>query len=176
VKRGSVQLGVETVIVLIIAIVLLGSIIYFIRTFIGSASGEFEGQIERLKERCDADSDTSPILPARYSIKQGTINDISMCVYNNQGATIMNGKMFLLRCLKPNGEEVDPKAALNMSQLSTTMLRGESFLFKPKIDTRKMPESEIGLWTCNVQVSNSTGPVGPGNPGIGPLQIQFDVS
>jgi len=178
-RKGAIQLGVEAVIILIIAIVLLGSIIYFIRSFIGSGSqgisDTFHSSIGCGKTINPSDS--APILPETMTIKLGKLNNVEFCAYNNYGKTISDAKVYFTECMKPDFTQItDATTALQVGSLGGNLDRGQLFSYKFAVKTTSaVTESDLGTWSCKVQISKDPTAISDANPGIGPQQINLVI-
>ena len=87
-KRGALELSVTGVVVLIIAIVVLGSVIFFIRSFFGQTTELIGGQLESVKEqlRDTIRSTGEPIVldfGKNLELKQGRPQQIFLGVRND---------------------------------------------------------------------------------------------
>ncbi len=176
-RRGSMQLGIETVVILIIAIVLLGSMIYFIKSLI--SPDDLQAQIgnERGCGKTIIPNDATPILPKQYTVNQGGRSDLELCVYNNYGKTVTDARVHFLSCLKPDLTEVpSPETYFKVASLGEEFPRGESKPYQLKLETTAaVTENELGTWVCRVQVSRDKAAITDTNPGVGPIQLTFEM-
>jgi hypothetical protein len=167
------QLGIETVVILIIAIVLLGSMIYFIKSLIqpDSIKSIFVEQLGCGKTTIPTDN--NPILPDRLKISLGEYDDVGFCVKNNIGTSIAGAEVRFLECIGPQGGASVPASTIfEVSSLKEDFGRGDPVKALPFSLTTKKGALEgevLGTWICRVEVSPS------GTPGIGPVQIRIEV-
>jgi hypothetical protein len=157
-RKGSMQLSIEAIIILVIAIVLLGLGIAFIKGFFGKGTDALLGSFDAVSERCDVSSD-NPIIPKAFSVKQGEANQIKICVYNNQQQRIPNGVFKIANCVNPAGNPLGatpPASALPSGELKFTSLgqdieRGETKGYKTNVQAGS--SASPGVYICNIEVS-----------------------
>ncbi|MBN2053251.1 hypothetical protein JW756_07135 [Candidatus Woesearchaeota archaeon] len=83
-KKGSMELGINAIVILIIALALLGIGIAFITKLIGGSQAKFEGFIEQSKLPVNADAD-NPLMfdPASVDVKAKKTAEVIVVVYNS---------------------------------------------------------------------------------------------
>jgi hypothetical protein len=169
------QLGIETVVILIIAIVLLGSMIYFIKTLIkpDTVGNIFAEQLGCGKTTVPTEA--TPILPTDLSIQLGGLNDVGLCVKNTYGKSLTASQVHFLQCLNPSGVAVEGVTAFSVQSLPEDLARGEAKALAFKLGTTSSSEENLGTWLCRVQISQTTDAISDANPGIGPIQLVIEV-
>jgi|GEM_PF-1162320 len=95
-RRGALELSVTGVVVLIIAIVVLGSVIYFIRTFFGSTGDIIGSQLQQVKDKLreDLQSGSEAIVfdfGRELKIKKGSPMTIYLGLRNDYTAAGVDG-------------------------------------------------------------------------------------
>ena len=146
-RRGSMQLGIETVVILIIAIVLLGSMIYFIKSLISPKDLEDQLRIERGCGKTIIPNDATPVLPDEMVVEYGRNNEVGLCVYNDFGKSLTDVKVHLTSCLKPDGTPVtDPLTTFKVMDIGWNYDRtGKPKSHKFQIEPISPPVSENDL-------------------------------
>jgi len=167
------QLGIETVVILIIAIVLLGSLIYFIKSLISPEDLKSQLAIERGCGKTIIPNDATPVLPTELTVVLGRNNQVGLCVYNNFGRSLTGMKVQLTSCLKPDGTQVVASTAFKVTDLSWDYSRNQivshQFQIEPVAGT--VTENDLGNWLCRVQISGQAIPISDTAPGIGPVPL-----
>ncbi len=182
-KKGSMQLGVEAIIILIIAIVLLGSIIYFLNQYITAGSGGVKQTLEGSIGcgRTLNPTEGTPILPEVLEVKLSKEESMELCVYNDFGKQIKEAKISIGKCLLPDLEDAQENV-LKASSLPLDLDRSSTRAYEFKLSVNKAvveplyggsAEDSIGEWICAVSV---TGEDSVGNPAsVGPAQLRVIV-
>ncbi len=174
-RRGSMQLGIETVVILIIAIVLLGSMIYFIKSLISPDDLKKQLEIERGCGKTIIPNDATPVLPDSMVVEYGRNNEVGLCVYNDFGKSLTGVKVHFTSCLKPDGTAVaDPATMFKVMDLGWDYDRtGKPLAHKFQIEPISPPvtEDDLGNWLCRIQISAAPGPINDANPGVGPVPL-----
>ena len=205
-RKGSMQLSIEAIIILVIAIVLLGLGIAFIKNFFGKAQDPLGSQIDSLKS-CNANSET-PLLPTNFNVDSTKVQ-FDLCVYNNGGLDLKNAKIRILSCMDDGGVDrvyfspetaKDPTGysattapagtvypALKFANLGFNLEKRKSGLIPVTLSTYKasgaspsaFDTTQLGTYICNVVVQNPviTGTAVTGYSNVvGPVQVKFVVS
>lgn len=182
------QLSIEAIIVLVIAIVLLGLGIGFIKNFFGEGSEALLGKFEPLKEECDVTS-SNPIIPKELSVQQGDRTQVNICVYNTADQTITDGVFKIESCIDPNGDVVTATAladTITINSLGQNIDRAKTTGYKTTIEVGG--DAALGTYACNVllqkagagnnryAVTRSGTPPSPTGPIVGPVQMTFTVN
>jgi len=198
-KLGSMQLSIEAIIILVIAIVLLGLGIGFIKQFFGKGSESLLGKFEPLKEDCDVNAN-SPLIPKEITLKQGESIQTKICVYNNQEKKVKNAVFKFLKCVGPDGvpilsDEGANKYAPNLKDdvlvinaLGQDIERNRFSGYKVSITAgpsgTTTDSSQLGTYICNIVVTDEacinptqTGSTAPCvvSGTVGPIQMTFNV-
>lgn len=160
------QLSIEAIIILVIAIVLLGLGIAFVKDFFGKGSNSLLGAFDTANERCDANSNT-PIVPKTYSIKRGT-TPANICVYNDQDSDIVDGTIIVDSCIGPNiaGSST---SMITITSLGQNIGRAKNAGYKTTVQADSSAEIG-GTYICNIRVSGTNQKI------IGPVQVTFTVN
>ena len=165
------QLSIEAIIVLVIAIVLLGLGIAFIKNFFGKGSDALLGSFDPINERCDVSAD-NPVIPKDLSVTQGETKQVKICVYNNQNANIPNAVLKISQCVDPSGDKKPlnapttgtplptalPNDEIKITTLAQNIDRGKTVGYKATLAVASAPAnaggagSELGTYICNVVV------------------------
>lgn len=165
-RKGSMQLSIEAIIILVIAIVLLGLGVAFIKNFFGEGEEALLGKFRPLKEECDVTA-SNPIIPKEFHVKKGEVNQENVCVYNNQNNDVANGRFEVLECIGPDGSAAPSSFVVN--SLGQDIARGESTGYKTTIRTSE--NVSVGsTYICNIHVRGNF------NTTVGPAQVTFTVS
>jgi hypothetical protein len=168
-RKGSMQLSIEAIIILVIAIVLLGLGIAFIKGFFGKGSDALLGKFEPLKEECDVNSN-NPIIPKEYHVKKGEVTAASICVFNDQDSDVVNGEFKVDGCIGP-GVTTPSATLININSLGQTLPRGKSAGYKTTVTTDS--SVQVGAtYICNIRVLGT----GASPKSVGPVQMTFQVS
>jgi hypothetical protein len=167
------QLSIEAIIVLVIAIVLLGVGIAFIKNFFEKASNPLEGQLESLKS-CNANSNT-PVLPTSYTVQAGGKEEgVEICIYNSEAAKLQQARITVLECLKPGSDipVTGTSVPIKIQSLRFDLERSKAGLIPVTIDATTA--TDLGTYICSIQVAKASPTAN--DPKIGPLQVTFVVS
>jgi hypothetical protein len=163
------QLSIEAIIILVIAIVLLGLGIAFIKGFFGKGSEALLGKFEPLKEECDVNAN-NPIIPKEYHVKKGEVTAASICVFNDQDSDVIDGAFQVVGCIGP-GVTTPSATLIKINSLGQTVPRGKSAGYKTTIT----PDTSVQVgstYICNVKIQGT----GTSPKSIGPVQMTFEVS
>ena len=167
-KRASLEIGVNTIVILVIAMMLLGLGIGFIRGLFSKA-GELPGLIDTGSwENPPTASEPIKLTPSSIEIKGGDSKDVKVGVYNTKG-TAMEFSVTIPSCTGG----VKPK----IEALSSNIPPGESKGFKvivTAVDTKngadEPPRLAPNKYICKLQGAqvtlNADGTTTPVNGGI----------
>jgi hypothetical protein len=167
------QLSIEAIIILVIAIVLLGLGIAFIKNFFGQAATPLEGQLGSLKS-CNANAQT-PFLPTTYKLQQGTKEaGVEVCVFNNEAAKLVDAKIKIDECLTPAGTTVSAaNSKIKIQTLKFDLDRSKSGLIPITIDATTTTTADIGTYICGIKVEKDSALAS--DPSLGPVQVTIEV-
>lgn len=165
------QLSIEAIIVLVIAIVLLGLGIGFIRSFFTQGESGLGEYFDPIQEGCQVDAH-NVILPKEFSMKPGSTTLHKVCVYNNRDAQIIDGVFGVRSCMGPDG--TDATALITFGSLEQSIDRGQAKGYKIPIAVSR--EADLGTYICNIYVKQKGRTYDDNTvPVIGPEQVSFLV-
>jgi hypothetical protein len=152
-KKGSMELGVNAIVVLIIALVILGLAIAFV-TNLFRGGGDKLGQIIDNTQIAVQASSTEPIKfeTSKIFVKQGKTKDVKVSVYNNgfANANDMVRPTIKSDCQDFDGFEV-PGFALN-----TQMQRISPGSNGAYVAVLKAPGIRAGTYICTVEMEGGS--------------------
>jgi len=153
-KRGSLEIGVNTIVILVIAMMLLGLGIGFVKGLFGQAN--------KLPELIDTDSWENPptandpirLTPTNIELKKGTDKDMKIGVYN----TGSEGT-FTIMISSCKGPVVDGQPSDKVPQLlaaDSLIKSGASQGFKAILTANDNEGLELtkGKYVCTIQATN----------------------
>jgi hypothetical protein len=168
------QLSIEAIIILVIAFVLLGLAIVFVKGFFTQAGDRTDKIIGDTTNACNTATSDNPITPKKFQIQQGGKSDEEICVLNNADTPLVDSQLLLANCIDPDGTSVagltTPNAAIKLISAPLDIKRGESKAYQTTI--RVNSTTAIGTYICNVIVQK-TGVASA--PKVGPIQMTFEV-
>lgn len=171
------QLSIEAIIVLVIAIVLLGLGVGFIKNFFGQGSDALLGKFTPLKEECDVTA-SNPVLPREFHVKKGSVNPMNLCVFNDQQSDVLGGTFEVQGCIGPGiaGTSVAGAHPIEITSLGQDIGRGQSTGYKTTLETAGFVEVG-GTYICNLQVKSAPQPGSTATgASVGPVQVTVQVS
>lgn len=145
-KKGALELGVSTVVVLVIAIVLIGVIISFI-TGLGDKLDEGVGGIEPdlLPVRPTA-TDPMALKANSVTVKKGDATTFEIAVYNTEPLPLKNAKLVAGMCTEDlDGEE----AEMIIRGLPQTIKPGDIGAYRVKIEAGE--NTDPGSYICSIK-------------------------
>jgi hypothetical protein len=186
------QLSIEAIIILVIAIVLLGLGIGFIKNFFGKGTDALAGSFDPIAEHCDVSAD-NPVVPREIELSQGKSKQVRVCVYNNQVGQIPGATIRLGTCVDPAGltktapttagaSSALPSDELKFIVLGQDLDKGTTKGYKVGVSTSGT--AQLGTYICNAQIQctgPSTGPKpclisGPTTTPTIPFQMAITVT
>lgn len=154
-KKGSLEIGINTIVILVIAMVLLGLGIGFIRNLFQNA-GE-------LPELIDTDqlgtqpTSSDPILisPSAIEVKAGDSKEVRVGVYNNK-ETSRDFEITVDQCMGPANNQDIPSVQSLRAQIASGESRGFKVIVTAEKydDALQQPSGDdmvVGKYICNMQ-------------------------
>lgn len=172
-RKGSMQLSIEAIIILVIAFTLLGFGIVFVKNVFTKAGGSVDNQLGQATSVCNTATASNPISPGEFQLRKDGTSKQDVCVYNN-AATPISGKLVTADCYDTKGAPVEPDT-LQFIAAPLTIERGEAKTLKTSVrhDASKDPDGELGTYICNVYFKDATDTTGTKQ--VGPIQMTFEV-
>jgi hypothetical protein len=175
------QLSIEAIIILVIAIVLLGLGIAFIKNFFAKGSAGLEGAFDPIAEHCDVSAD-NPVVPREIRLTQGERRQVKICVYNDQAAKIPSAYFAFKECIKPAGATgpaaplpvsgnypVSSVGDITLTSAGQDLARGQSYGYKTTVAISET--AILGTYICNVEIICRAG-----TPGCRPQPLNNEPS
>jgi hypothetical protein len=168
-RKGSMQLSIEAIIILVIAFVFLGLVIVFVKNFFGQAGTTSTQYLDQAGNPCNSANDDNPITPNKFQIKQGGSITEGICVLNSIKSPITGGILQREVCIDPDGTTISsPSSIIKFISGPLDIARGESKTYQTSIKVD--PAAKLGVYICNVFVQK-----GSSDPKIGPIQLRVEV-
>lgn len=113
-REGAMQLGVSTIVILVIAMVIIGSAISFIRTFFAQGEDRLTGAFPPQDCGADPDSTNQFVLceGKEITVTQDETTTLKTAVYNTD-ATTTNYSLDITSCINKSGGSVPSAFTLN---------------------------------------------------------------
>ncbi len=124
-RRGSLNLSVNAIVVLILAITMLGLGLTFVRNMFGSATGKLGDVITSADIRNPASAQNTITVPEELTIKRGTTKQLEISFYNTKAGELPDASLYVKSCIFGKDEP------------STT--ENEQKSFTPKISAPAQP-------------------------------------
>lgn len=164
------QLSIEAIIILVIAFVLLGLGIVFVKNFFAKAGSQTDRYIDQAGSACNTATLDNPITPTKFQIKQGGSSTQEICVLNNAAKPIKTGKLELIKCYEPTAGAEATAGTISIISGPLPIQRAEGKSYQATIKTKG--DASLGTYICNIQVKDTEGT----EPAIvGPIQITVEV-
>jgi hypothetical protein len=157
-RSAAMQLGVSTIVILVIAMVIIGSGISFIRTFFS------QGQEHLLKTFPASDvglnpTNTNPLVLGSNELRvtQGETSTIQAAIYNTEPDSVTY-ELNISNCINRSGAD---STAISLTSPSTEISASESTAFQGILSTEGATP-QASPYICNVQAIRSPSGSGPG--------------
>lgn len=105
-KKGALDIGVGTIVILVIAMVIIGGMVTFLNNFFGEAEGGF-GETFRTASEIGLDVNANnPLAFENLIVQSGGESTLSVAVYNTKSTPAYNVTIEIDRCAR-DGDETD---------------------------------------------------------------------
>ncbi len=172
-RKGSMQLSIEAIIILVIAMVLLGLGISFIRTFFAQGEETLMQPFDAIQFGCSPDSQ-SPITisPSEPEVKSGGQIRPKICVYANKPAELGNEvQLSITECrgIEAAGGEntLVPELIAVKQPISRTEIGGFNTILSAKQGGQDLP---VGTYICTLSADTLSG------ENLGTKQVTISVT
>ncbi|MBW2990974.1 hypothetical protein KY348_04685 [Candidatus Woesearchaeota archaeon] len=156
-KKGSIQLGINAIVVLIIALAVLGIALSFIMGLFRESRETYLGIIDR----SDLDFHADSIKPIMFesddvSVKAGKEERMVVSVYNEWFDASANINLEMISCVDSKGEDAWPPnqpdlAFISLVALGQPIPSGTDSGFKTIVSAADAGSDERGTYICTVQ-------------------------
>lgn len=136
-KKGSMQLSIEAIIILVIAMVLLGLGIAFISGFFKTGTSKLMEPFDAMSFGCDPNSnDPIKTSPTVLQLKSGDTLPVKICVYNGGSADAPKVNVGIESCVNTNDNTAKkPKLLTAPQNVKRTDIAGFGTILTAKEST-----------------------------------------
>ncbi len=176
-RKGSMQLSIEAIIVLVIAMVLLGLGIAFIQGFFKTGTSKLTEPFNAIEFGCDPNAG-HPITtsPANLELKSGDQLQVKMCVYANVPAA--DAVLGIEGCTStaPEGANMVPQLLAQKQTIARTEVGGFNTILLAVNQTGNV-DMPVGTYICTLTgVTGGRFPANASATVIGRRQITITVT
>ena len=161
------QLSIEAIIILVIAFVLLGLAIVFVKSFFDGIDIPDPGG-----QTCYTANDENAITPRSIELKAGQKINKKICVYNNADKEVISPSLRLGQCIDPSGTPAPNVVSLQSLPLEKNIPRGGAVEFAVSFSIAN--NAAQGTYICNVFAQHL--PINPTEALVGPAQFLIEVT
>lgn len=146
-KKGDLNLSINAIVVLIIAIVFLGLALTFTRNIIMGSSSKLLTQVDMADFSNPATAETIMTFDSQLSLKSKDSKTIKMSVYNSNGASTAENSEVEIGSCKPDGVNIE---------VTTVPMTIEANSQKSFPIIIKSDSSTVGTYICEVKFDTIT--------------------
>ncbi|MBR9700247.1 hypothetical protein GOV11_00065 [Candidatus Woesearchaeota archaeon] len=151
-RRGSMQLSIEAIIILVIAMVLLGLAIAFIQNFFKTGTDKLQEPFDALEFGCDP-TQGRPITtsPTDIELKSGTQMNLKICVYATAEAPKANVDLAGCRSTNPLYLETEPTLLTTSQYIKRTEIGGFNTVLTAVNSENSNDALGVGTYICTLR-------------------------
>jgi len=159
-KKGSLDISINAIVILVVAIVVLGLILGMVRTWFAKAGGEVEGLLDVGDIKDHADANTPFRVPSTIQVKTGDSVSVSAAFYNTAGSEQTNVDITLNSCKSVlNNQNIDPTelpvlVSIPSSKVGASSEQGFKLRLNTNLESGKVP---FGTYLCQMGVTSDAG-------------------
>lgn len=120
-KRGAMDVGVGTIVILVIAMVVIGGMIMFINTFLGDAEESFGEAFDSASALGLDVSASDPLAYESLTVQSGGQTTLQAAVYNAGDAPAENVTIDIQECARPSAQNPEETQDPNIYTLAQTI-------------------------------------------------------
>lgn len=105
-KKGDLSLSVNTIVIIILAITLLGLGLTFIQTLVGGATDKIGSFIDTTDLSEKPTSGRPLVVPTTLEVKYDSSRNVNVGFYNKGPGTLQNAKLMIDKCISTTGGNV----------------------------------------------------------------------
>ena len=148
-KRGALNLSINAIVVLIIAIVFLGLALTFTRNLLNQSSDKLITGIDNVDISTPADADRPITVDGRLEVKKNGKKLIKVSFYNSGNEKIMAQPRFTM-CVDDDGKSITDLPSLGAISINVTANSEERFQA-----TLKAGKLNTGSYICNLNIADA---------------------
>ncbi|MBS3112778.1 hypothetical protein J4418_01730 [Candidatus Woesearchaeota archaeon] len=151
-KKGDLSLSVNTIVIIVLAITLLGLGLTFIQTLVGGAADKIGGYIDVVDLAEKPTSSNPLVVPRELEVKLNSNKNVNIGFYNKGPASATNVKPILDECITLTDDTADGTITL-VSLKKDSVAPSESQGYKAVLTVEDVPE---GNYICTLTMEASS--------------------
>jgi len=152
-RKGSMQLSIEAIIILVIAMVLLGLGISFIQGFFKQAREKTGEAFDPIQFGCNPDAvDPITVSPSSPELKSGDQLEVKICVYANTDAS-QGASVKIDSCTSTAGGTEVPLFLSAAQGISRTEIGGFKTILTAKDAADPTTDLSVGTYICTIEAT-----------------------